>query len=79
MLRYAVSCFLPAIGMSNAEALRANTSVAADVCGLRDRKGTIEPGKDADIIAVPGNALDDITCLQGILAVFVAGTQVGCS
>ena len=77
VLRFAVSGFLPAIGMSNAQALRANTSVAADVCGLEDRKGTIEVGKDADIIAVPGNPLDDITCLQRILAVIVAGNEIG--
>jgi len=77
VLRYAVSGFLPAIGMSNAQALRANTSVAAVVCGLGDRKGTIAAGKDADIIAVPGNPLDDITCLQQVLAVFVAGNRIG--
>ena len=43
MLRYAVSGFLPAIGMSNAEALRANTSVAADHSGMdidRSRDGS---------------------------------------
>ena len=43
MLRYAVSGFLPAIGMSNAEALRANTSVAADHGGMdidRSRDGS---------------------------------------
>ncbi len=77
VLRYAVSGFLPTIGMSNAQALKANTSVAAGVCGLGDRKGTIEAGKDADIIAVPGNPLDDITCLQRIFTVFVAGNQIG--
>ena len=77
VLRYAVSGFLPAIGMSNAQALQANTSVAAEVCGLEARKGTIEAGKDADIIAVPGNPLDDITCLQRIFAVIVAGNQIG--
>jgi len=77
VLRYAVSGFLPAIGMSNAQALRANTSVAAEVCGLGDRKGTIEAGKDADIIAVPGNPLDYITCLQQILAVIIAYKQIG--
>lgn len=77
VLRYAVSGFLPAIGMSNAQALRANTSVGAEVCGLGDRKGTIEAGKDADIIAVPGNPLDDITCPHKILTVIVAGNQIG--
>ena len=77
VLRYAVSGFLPAIGMSNAEALRANTSVAAEVCGLQNRKGSITAGKDADIIAVPGNPLEDITSLQRILAVIVAGKLIG--
>jgi imidazolonepropionase-like amidohydrolase len=67
---------LPAIGLSNAQALRANTSVAADICGVGDRKGSISAGKDADIIAVPGNALDDISCIQEVLAVFVAGNRV---
>jgi len=43
VLRYAVSGFLPAIGMSNAEALRGNTSVAADHSGMdidRSRDGS---------------------------------------
>ena len=76
VLRYGVSDFLPALGMSNAEALRANTSVAADVCGVSDRKGTISAGKDADLIAVAGDPLDDIACVQNVLAVFVGGNRV---
>jgi imidazolonepropionase-like amidohydrolase len=76
VLRYGVSDFLPTIGMSNAEALRANTSVAADICGVGDRKGTISIGNDADILAVAGDPLDDIGCLQQVLAVFVGGTRV---
>ena len=75
VLRYGVSA-LPAIGLSNAQALRANTSVAADICGVGDRKGSISAGKDADIIAVPGNPLDDISCIQEVRAVFVAGNRV---
>ena len=75
VLRYGVSA-LPAIGLSNAQALRANTSVAADICGVGDRKGSISAGKDADIIAVPGNPLDDISCIQEVRAVVVAGNRV---
>ncbi len=71
-----MSDFLPALGMSNAEALRANTSVAADVCGVGDRKGTISAGKDADLIAVAGDPLDDIACMQNVLAVFVKGDPI---
>jgi imidazolonepropionase-like amidohydrolase len=76
VLRYGVSEFLPAIGMSNAQALRANTSVAAEICGVGDRKGTISIGKDADILAVAGNPLDDIGCVQQVLAVFVRGNRI---
>ena len=61
---------------ADTQALRANTSVAADLCGIGDRKETIAVGKDADIVAVPGNPLDDLTCIQRVLAVFVAGNQV---
>ena len=49
----------------------------AEVCGLQNRKGSITAGKDADIIAVPGNPLEDITSLQRILAVIVAGKLIG--
>jgi imidazolonepropionase-like amidohydrolase len=76
VLRYAISEYLPTLGMNNAEALRANTSVAADICGLGSTKGVIAVGMDADIIAASGNPLDDITCLQQIIAVFVAGRRV---
>jgi imidazolonepropionase-like amidohydrolase len=76
VLRYAISEYLPSIGVSNADALRANTSVAAEICGLGGRKGAIAVGMDADIIAVTGNPIDDISCLQNIVAVFVAGWRV---
>ncbi len=72
VLRYGVSD-LPSIGLTNAEALRANTSVAAGVCRIEDRKGAISIGKDADLLAVGGNPLDDISCIQDIRAVFVKG------
>jgi imidazolonepropionase-like amidohydrolase len=76
VLRYGVSNF-GAIGMTNAEALRANTSVAAGACGVADRKGTISIGKDADLVAVAGDPLDDIGCIEDVRAVFVRGNQVG--
>jgi imidazolonepropionase-like amidohydrolase len=76
VLRYGVSAFPEFIGMTNAEALRANTSVAADACGVGDRKGTIEIGKDADLVAVTGDPLDDIARIQQVLAVFVRGNPV---
>jgi len=75
VLRYGVSAF-SSIGFTNAEALRANTSVAAEACGIADRKGTISAGKDADIVAIAGDPLDDITCVEHVLAVFARGRLV---
>jgi len=75
VLRYGVSNFAT-IGMSNAEALRANTSVAAEVCGLGERKGAISIGKDADLLAVAGDPLDNISCIEDVRAVFVKGKPI---
>lgn len=47
-------------GMSPADALMAATANAATLLGIEKVAGTIEPGKDADIVALPGNPLQDI-------------------
>jgi cytosine/adenosine deaminase-related metal-dependent hydrolase len=47
-----------------AGALTAATSRAAAACHLADRKGQLAPGFDADILAVQGNPLTDITALH---------------
>ena len=65
---------LQADGMTAAQALRAGTSVAADLLGLRDKVGTLEPGKLADVVAVPGNPLDNIRVTQSVLFVMKEGT-----
>jgi imidazolonepropionase-like amidohydrolase len=64
------------IGMTNAQALTATTAVAAQVCGIADTTGTLEPGKDADLVAVRGNPVEDINAIHNVAAVFVRGTQV---
>lgn len=51
-------------GMSPAEAIIAGTARGAEALDLLDRTGTLEVGKDADIIAVPGDPVADITVLQ---------------
>jgi imidazolonepropionase-like amidohydrolase len=76
VLPYGVSTFLPRIGMSNAEALIATTATAADVCGIADITGTLEPGKDADVLVVAGNPLDDLAALHQVVAVFARGSRV---
>ncbi len=67
---------LTELGMTNLEALRAATSVAADACGLTGRKGRLIPGADADLLAVAGNPLDDIRTVHDVVAVFRAGRRV---
>lgn len=53
-------------GMPEDEALLSATSVAAGVLGLEDQIGTVSAGKSADLIAVDGNPLQDITVLQDV-------------
>ena len=53
-------------GMPEMEAIQSATSVAADFLGIADTHGTLTEGKMADIIAVPGNPLDDITALERV-------------
>ncbi len=60
-------------GMTPAQSLKAGTSVAADLLGLSSRIGSLETGKEADIVAVPGNPLDDIKVTQSALFVMKDG------
>ena len=64
------------LGMSPAAALRSATSVAATLLGVDDRAGTIATGKLADIIAVPGNPLDNIHQTESVVCVMKEGQIV---
>lgn len=66
-----------AMGMSNADALRAVTELPAAACGLATRKGRLAVGYDADIVAFDGHPLVDITALLRPEAVIRAGEVVG--
>jgi imidazolonepropionase-like amidohydrolase len=52
------------------------TSRAAEVIGLRHRKGRIAPGFDADILAVNGDPIADPATLHQIRAVYARGAAV---
>jgi imidazolonepropionase-like amidohydrolase len=63
-------------GLSNLEAVRAATSVAAEMMSLEDRTGSIQEGLEADLIAVDRNPLEDILALQDVLLVINNGDVV---
>jgi imidazolonepropionase-like amidohydrolase len=60
-------------GMSPMDAIRSATSVAAEFLGIADRLGTLEAGKLADIIAVEGDPLADISRLRAVHFVMKEG------
>jgi imidazolonepropionase-like amidohydrolase len=60
-------------GMPPAQALRAGTSVAAELLGLANKIGTLEAGKLADVVAVPGNPFNDIKVTQSVFFVMKEG------
>jgi len=63
-------------GMPPREAIKAATINAADLCGLLDQIGTVEPGKLADIIAVDKNPLDEISALRSISFIMKDGEVI---
>ncbi len=66
-----------AFGMSPMEAILASTSSAARLIGIQDKVGTIERGKEADLILIEGNPLKKIELLRDrskIVGVMKAGT-----
>ena len=52
------------VGMTPTEAIKAATVNAADLLGRSSSIGTLEAGKDADIIAVAKSPLSDVTQLE---------------
>jgi imidazolonepropionase-like amidohydrolase len=60
-------------GMSPAEAIQAATVNAADLLGLANEVGTLEPGKSADLIAVSGDPLTDVGVLRNVNFVMARG------
>jgi imidazolonepropionase-like amidohydrolase len=55
------------------DALTSGTSVAAESLGLADKIGSLAPGMEADLVAVQGNPLDDITAVRHVVFVMRHG------
>ena len=60
-------------GMTPAQAIQSATSLTAELLGWEDRVGAIAPGMYADIIAVSGDPLDDISELEDVDFVMKGG------
>jgi imidazolonepropionase-like amidohydrolase len=61
------------LGMKPIDALKAGTSSDAELLGLADKIGTLEPNKLADVVAVPGNPLENIRETEHVLLVMKEG------
>lgn len=68
--------FVKRAGMTAAQAIRSGTIINAEVMGWQDQVGSIAKGKFADLVAVSGNPLTDITELQRVKFVMKGGKVV---
>ena len=62
-------------GVPAEEALLAGTLKGAEVVGIQDEAGSLEPGKRADFVALEGNPLEDIRSVRRTAAVFIDGLR----
>ena len=60
-------------GMKPLEAIQAATVRGSELLGLSDQIGTLEAGKYADVVAVAGDPLGDITAMENVVFVMKGG------
>jgi imidazolonepropionase-like amidohydrolase len=63
-------------GLPPLKAIQAATVNAADLISWSDRVGTLEPGKFADIVAVDGDPVADVSVLENVRFVMKGGQEV---
>jgi imidazolonepropionase-like amidohydrolase len=63
-------------GMPSLDVVRAITTNAAEMLGWQDRVGAVEPGKFADLVAVAGDPIADISELERVRFVMKDGQVV---
>jgi imidazolonepropionase-like amidohydrolase len=62
-------------GMGAMQAIQSATVVAAQLMGWSEHVGSLEPGRFADLIAVDGDPLDDISALEDVGFVMKGGVE----
>ena len=61
------------LGMKPMDAIRSATSVGAELLQISDKTGTVTVGKEADLVVVPDNPLEDIRSVQDVVLVISNG------
>jgi imidazolonepropionase-like amidohydrolase len=61
------------LGMPPIDALRAGTSVDAELLGLQNKIGTLEAGKLADVVVIPGDPIQNIRQVEKVMFVMKDG------
>ena len=72
---YETECLVMA-GYTPMQGVLSVTSEAAKALGVEDTVGTLEPGKEADVIVVDGNPAANISALWNVVEVFKAGQRI---
>jgi imidazolonepropionase-like amidohydrolase len=70
-----IGCYVR-FGMTPMQAIQAATTVAAAMIGWQNRVGLLAPGAYADLIAVPGDPVEDIGALERVALVMKGGDVV---
>ena len=68
--------FVKYVGVTNRFALYTATLRNAQLAGIGDKTGSIEPGKEADLIVTDGNPLIDLTTLRNVRMVMARGRLI---
>jgi imidazolonepropionase-like amidohydrolase len=63
-------------GLSPIDAIVAATRTAAEACSVAADVGTLDVGKEADILVVAGDPTKDVTALRNVVAVYMGGSRV---
>ena len=61
------------LGMKPIDAIRSATIVGAELLQISDRTGTVTVGKEADLVVVPDNPLEEIRSVQDVVLVISNG------
>ena len=73
---YIPEVMVDSMGVSPMEAIVCSTKTSAECLGILEETGTLEPGKDADVVVVQGDPLTDIRALHSVDTILKRGSLV---